>query len=116
MVWILEESDDCGVTWEQVCPDELRYQYRHVAVREALEIIQDAWCPPSRAFAQLCLALEDESVAYYWSRAMRVVDVSWQPYDDSLTRIRAASRLLAFGVLSRTPICQVEILRLLGFL
>lgn len=79
MVWILEESDDCGVSWVQVCPAELRYQYRHVAVREALEIIQDDWCPSSGEFAQLCMALEDESVAYYWLRAMRVVEVSWQP-------------------------------------
>lgn len=78
MVWIVEESADCGVTWKRLCPPELRYQYRHVAVHEALLIILDEWAPPSGAFDQLSMALAEDSVAYYWSRAMRVVEVSRQ--------------------------------------
>jgi hypothetical protein len=72
MLWILEESDDCGVRWRRA---ELTYCYGHprLAQREALEIIKDEWCPPERALRQLVHALESESVAYFWEKGIRVV-------------------------------------------
>ncbi|HEU5161179.1 MAG TPA: hypothetical protein VFU43_29560 [Streptosporangiaceae bacterium] len=74
MPWILEESDDCGVHWHRA---DLTQCYFHprVALLEALEIIQDEWRPPEHALRQLTHALEVESVAYFWHRAIRVVRV-----------------------------------------
>lgn len=74
MPWILEETDDCGVTWRRA---ELTYCYYHprVAMLEALEIIQDEWRPPAHSLRQLTHALHDESVAYFWERGIRIVRV-----------------------------------------
>jgi hypothetical protein len=75
--WIIEESDDCGVHW---CRAELTYCYPHpgVALLEALAIIEDEWRPPRRAFRELTAALQDESTAYYWQKAIRVVRMANQ--------------------------------------
>jgi hypothetical protein len=72
MPWLIEESDDCGVHWRRA---ELTYCYGHprLALREALEIIKDEWQPPELAWRQLVHALQGESVAHYWHRAIRVV-------------------------------------------
>jgi hypothetical protein len=74
MVWVIEESDDCGVHWRRA---GLTYRYFHprVAVLEALEIIKDEWRPPQRSLCQLIDALQGESVAYYWHLAIRIVRV-----------------------------------------
>ena len=73
MLWIIEESDDCGVHWRRA---EMTRCYRHprVAVLEALAIIEDEWHPPEPAFELLTAALVDESVAYYWQKGIRVVN------------------------------------------
>jgi hypothetical protein len=72
MPWIIEETDDCGMNWRRA---ELTYRYWHprVAMLEALEIIKDEWRPPAPAFEQLISALENESVARYWDRGIRIV-------------------------------------------
>ncbi|HEU5155547.1 MAG TPA: hypothetical protein VFU43_01000 [Streptosporangiaceae bacterium] len=74
MFWIIEESGDCGVHWRRA---EHTSAYRHprVAMLEALEIIKDEWRPPEHAMRQFVHALQDESVAYFWHRAVRVVRV-----------------------------------------
>ena len=72
MLYFIEESDDCGVHWRRA---ELTYCFFHprVAMLEALEIIQDEWQPPEPAWRQLVHALQDESVAHFWQKAIRVV-------------------------------------------
>ena len=72
MPWVIEESDDCGVHWQRA---ELTYCYWHprVAMLEALEIIKDEWRPPEKSLRQLISALESESVAHYWEKAIRIV-------------------------------------------
>jgi hypothetical protein len=74
MLYLIEESDDCGVHWRRA---ELTYCYfhPHVAVLEALTIIQDEWQPPEDAWRQLVYALQDESVAFFWEKGIRVVQV-----------------------------------------
>lgn len=74
MVWEIEESDDCGVNWRRA---EQTYRYHHpkVAMLEAVEIIKDEWRPPGHAFRQLIHALQGESVAYYWYKAIRVIRI-----------------------------------------
>jgi hypothetical protein len=71
-VWVVEESDDCGVHWRRA---ELTDCYRHprMAIREAVEIIKDEWRPAEHSLRQLIHALQGESVAYYWEKAIRVV-------------------------------------------
>ncbi|HEU5159202.1 MAG TPA: hypothetical protein VFU43_19555 [Streptosporangiaceae bacterium] len=72
MPWHIEESDDCGVSWRRA---ELTCCYYHprVAMLEALEIIQDEWRPPEHSLRQLVHALQGESVAHFWHKAIRVV-------------------------------------------
>jgi hypothetical protein len=72
MLYLIEESDDCGVHWQRA---ELTYCYYHprVAMLEALEIIRDEWRPPEHAWRQLVHALQGESVAYYWHNGIRIV-------------------------------------------
>jgi hypothetical protein len=72
VVWVVEESDDCGVRWRRA---ELTYRFFHpkVAMLEALEIITDEWRPPEHSLRRLIDALQGESVAYYWNQAIRVV-------------------------------------------
>lgn len=72
MLWILEETADCGVHWQRA---ELTYCYWHprAAMLEAVEIIKDEWRPPEHALRQLVHALRGESVAFYWERGIRVV-------------------------------------------
>jgi hypothetical protein len=72
MVWVIEESHDCGVRWQRA---ELTYCYLHprVAVREALEIIMDEWRPPEHSLRQLVHALSYDSVTFYWERGIRIV-------------------------------------------
>lgn len=72
MVWVVEESDNCGVDWRWA---EETYSYFHprVAMLEAVEIIKDEWRPPEHALRQLIHALQSESVAYYWHQAIRIV-------------------------------------------
>lgn len=72
MLWVIEETDDCGVNWRRA---ELTYRYWHprVAMLEALEIIRDEWRPPEHSWRQLVRALELESVAYFWERGIRVI-------------------------------------------
>jgi|SRR6266545_8184136 len=72
MPWVIEETDDGGVNWRRA---ELTYCYGHprFALREALEIIKDEWCPPERVLRQLVHALQGESVAYFWEKGIRVV-------------------------------------------
>jgi hypothetical protein len=72
MLWVIEESDDCGVHW---CRAELTGCYPHprVAMLEALAIIEDEWRPPRRAFQELTSALQDELTAHFWEKAIRVV-------------------------------------------
>jgi hypothetical protein len=74
MLWIIEESDDCGVRWWRA---ELTYCYGHprLALREALEIIKDEWRPPEHAMRQLIHALQGELVAYFWEKGVRVVRI-----------------------------------------
>jgi hypothetical protein len=71
-LWIIEESDDCGVRWRRA---ELTCCYPHSrsAMREALAIIEDEWQPPRRAFQELTSALQSEYKAFYWDKAIRVV-------------------------------------------
>jgi hypothetical protein len=71
MPWVIEESDDCGVQWRHA---ELTLCYWHprVAVLDALAIVQDEWRPPVAALRELGLALTEELVAYYWTKAIRV--------------------------------------------
>ena len=72
MLWIIEESEDCGVHWRRA---ELTYCCLHpqVALLEALAIVEDEWRPPQRAFQELTSALQHELTAYYWEKAIRVV-------------------------------------------
>jgi hypothetical protein len=72
MLWVIEESDDCGVRWRRA---ELTYCYWHpqVAVLDALAIIEDEWRPPQRSFQELASALQSEFTAYFWDKAIRVV-------------------------------------------
>jgi hypothetical protein len=72
MVWVIEESADCGIHWQRA---ELTSPYFHprVALLEALEIIRDEWRPPENSLRELVCALEKESVAYYWEKAIRIV-------------------------------------------
>jgi hypothetical protein len=72
MLWIIEETEDCGVRWRRA---ELTYCYFHprVAMLEAMEIIKDEWQPPEHSFRQLIHALLGESVAYFWQKGIRVV-------------------------------------------
>ena len=72
MVWVVEESDDCGVNWWRA-EETYRYFHPRVAMLEALEIIKDEWRPPEHSLRQLIHALQGESVAYYWHQAIRVV-------------------------------------------
>ena len=71
MAWIIEESVDCGVHWQQATLTR-RYLHPRVAMLEALEIIKDEWGPPPHALHEPTSALQDESVAYYWEKAIRV--------------------------------------------
>jgi hypothetical protein len=52
MLWVIQESDDCGVRWRRA---ELTDRYLHpgVALLEALAIIEDEWRPPARAMREL---------------------------------------------------------------
>ena len=72
MLWVIEESDDCGVRWRRA---ELTYCYFHprIAMLEAMEIVKDEWRPPELSLRQLVHALQGESVAHYWDKAIRVV-------------------------------------------
>ncbi|HZB30445.1 MAG TPA: hypothetical protein VE465_09795 [Streptosporangiaceae bacterium] len=74
MLWIIEESDNCGVRWRRA---ELTYCYRHprIAMLEALEIVKDEWRPPEHSLRQLVYALQYESVAHFWDEAIRVVRI-----------------------------------------
>jgi hypothetical protein len=74
MLWVIQESDDCGLHWQRA---ELTYCYWHprVAMLEALEIIKDEWRPPEHSLRQLVHALQFESVAFYWHKAIRVVRI-----------------------------------------
>jgi hypothetical protein len=72
MLWVIQESDDCGVRWRRA---ELTDRYLHpgVALLEALAIIEDEWRPPARAMRELRFALEHESVTYFWEKGIRIV-------------------------------------------
>ncbi|HEU5156992.1 MAG TPA: hypothetical protein VFU43_08350 [Streptosporangiaceae bacterium] len=72
MLWVIEETRDCGVHWRRA---EYTACYRHprVAVLEAMEIIRDEWRPSEHSWRQLVHALERERVAYYWERGIRIV-------------------------------------------
>jgi hypothetical protein len=74
MLWIIEESEDCGVHWRRA---KLTYCYPHprIAMCDAVEIIMDEWLPPARSLRQLCHALQGESVAYYWQNGIRIVRI-----------------------------------------
>lgn len=74
MVWVVEESGDCGVNWRRAELTD-RYWHPRVAMLEALEIIKDEWRPPEHALRQLIHALQGESVAYYWHLGIRIVRV-----------------------------------------
>jgi hypothetical protein len=84
MFWIIEESADCGMRWQRA---DLTYCYRHpsIAALEAVEIIKDEWRPPEHSLRQLVHALQDESVAYYWDKGVRIVRV-----DDAARRCDVA--------------------------
>jgi hypothetical protein len=71
MPWVIEESADCGVHWQRAVLTKC-YLYPQIAKQEAFEIIRDEWRPPEHSLRQLALALEGESVAYYWERGIRV--------------------------------------------
>jgi hypothetical protein len=43
------------------------------ARRDARKIIKDEWRPPEHSLRQLVHALERESIADYWEKAIRVV-------------------------------------------
>lgn len=43
---------------------------------DAVAIIKDEWRPPELSLRQLIDALQGESVAHYWDKAIRVVRVS----------------------------------------
>jgi hypothetical protein len=49
------------------------YAHPHAAMHEAFEIIQDEWRPTACSLRQLIYALEHESVACYWEKAIRIV-------------------------------------------
>lgn len=72
MLWVIQESEDCGVHW---CRAELTGCYLHprVAMLDALAIIEDEWRPPPCSLRELTTALYDESVAYFWEKAIRVI-------------------------------------------
>jgi hypothetical protein len=72
MPWLIEASDDCGVTWRRA---ELTGCYWHprVALLEALAIIEDEWQPPRRALRELTAALTEEATAFFWDKAIRIV-------------------------------------------
>ena len=74
MLWIIQETDDCGVHWRRA---ELTYCYPHprIATAEALEIVIDDWQPPVHSLRQLCHALQNELVAFYWHKGIRVVRI-----------------------------------------
>jgi hypothetical protein len=72
MPWVIEESDDCGVHWHRA-ELPMRFLHPRVAMLEALTIIQDEWRPSQTALDELATALHDESIAYYWNKAIRVV-------------------------------------------
>jgi hypothetical protein len=74
MLWIIEESEDCGVQWRRA---ELTGCYLHpqVALLEALAIIEDEWRPPRAAFQELTFALQTESTAHYWDKGIRLVQI-----------------------------------------
>jgi hypothetical protein len=59
MLWIIEESENCGVHWRRA---ELTGCYPHpqVAMLEALAIIEDEWRPPRLALQELTAALQHE--------------------------------------------------------
>jgi hypothetical protein len=82
MLWIIEETQDCGVRWRRA---ELTFCYPHprVALREALEIIRDEWQPPEHSWRQLAHALEKELVAYYWALGIRVVRADYAAREES---------------------------------
>jgi hypothetical protein len=75
MPWIIEESGDCGVHWHRA---DVTGYYLHprVALLEALAIIEDEWRPPPCALHELTAALQEDSVAYYWQHAIRIVRVT----------------------------------------
>ena len=72
MTWIIEESDDCGIHWCRAAATGYFFHPR-VAILEAMAIIEDEWRPPQRAYEELTSALHEESVAYYWQKAIRIV-------------------------------------------
>jgi hypothetical protein len=56
MVYVVEESDDCGVHWRRAQLTEC-YFHPRIAMLEALEIIKDKWRPPDHSLRQLVHAL-----------------------------------------------------------
>jgi hypothetical protein len=72
MLWVIEESKDCGIHWRRA---ELTgcYLQPRAAMLEAMVIIEDEWRPPQRAFQELTSALQHELTAHYWEKAIRVV-------------------------------------------
>jgi hypothetical protein len=74
MLWIIEETDDCGVHWRRA---ELTYCYPRAdsAILDALVIVADEWQPSTRSLRQLGHALQRESVAYYWHKGIRIVRI-----------------------------------------
>lgn len=72
MPFIIEESDDCGLHWRRAALTG-RYPHPRIAMLEALAIIEDEWHPPRRAFQELTTALQDELIAHFWEKAIRVV-------------------------------------------
>jgi hypothetical protein len=78
MTWLIEESNDCGVTWQRAELTD-RYWHPRVALLEALAIIEDEWRPPRRALRELTAALTEESAAFFWEKAIRIVRAGQRP-------------------------------------
>jgi hypothetical protein len=74
MLWSIEESHDCGVTWRRA---ELAYCHGHSLRAPAGGVgdHQRRVVPPERSLRQLAYALAGESVAHFWERGIRVVRV-----------------------------------------
>ena len=79
MPWIVLGSADCGISWSRI-DGTACHRSRIRALLEATIIVAEEWNPIDDALDQIAYELKYKSEAYYWFKAIRIVEVPTPRY------------------------------------
>ena len=79
MPWVVLESADCGMSWSRV-DGTACHPSRSRALLEAMVVVIDDWDPAEDILDRISSELKRESEAYYWFKAIRIVEVPTPRY------------------------------------